>query len=35
MLRNATLKIHPGFPHGMMATHADVINAEILGFLKG
>jgi non-heme chloroperoxidase len=35
MLRNATLKIHPGFLHGTMTTHADVINAEILGFIEG
>jgi len=28
-------KIYPGFPHGMMTTHADVVNADILSFIKG
>jgi non-heme chloroperoxidase len=35
LLKNATLKIYPSFPHGMMTTHADVINADILAFIKG
>ena len=35
LLKNARLKIYPGFPHGMMTTHADVINADILAFIKG
>jgi non-heme chloroperoxidase len=34
-LKNATLKIYPGFPHGMPTTHADTINADILAFIKG
>jgi len=25
---------NPGFPHGMMTTNADVINADILGFIR-
>jgi non-heme chloroperoxidase len=29
------LKTYPGFPHGMATTHADVINADILAFLRG
>lgn len=33
LLKNSTLKIYPGFPHGMMTTHADVINADILAFI--
>jgi hypothetical protein len=24
--KRGTLKIYPGFPHGMLTTHADVIN---------
>jgi hypothetical protein len=24
----------PGFPDGMMTTHADVINADLLGFIR-
>jgi len=35
LLKNGTLKIYPGFPHGMMTTNADVINADILAFIKG
>jgi len=33
--KNATLKVYPGFPHGMPATNADVINADLLAFFKG
>jgi non-heme chloroperoxidase len=35
ILKNATLKVYPGFPHGMPATNADVINADLLAFIKG
>ncbi len=35
LLKNSTLKIYPGFPHGMMTTHADVINADLLAFIRG
>ena len=34
LLKNATLKIYPRFPHGMMTTHADVVNADILAFIR-
>jgi non-heme chloroperoxidase len=34
LLTNSVLKIYKGFPHGMPVTHADVINADILAFLK-
>jgi pimeloyl-ACP methyl ester carboxylesterase len=34
LLQHSTLKIYPGFPHGMMTAHADVINADILAFIK-
>jgi non-heme chloroperoxidase len=34
LLKHATLKIYPGFPHGMLTTHADVINEELLAFIK-
>ena len=34
LLKNGTLKIYPGFPHGMLTTHADVINQDLLAFLK-
>ncbi len=35
ILKQAHLKVYPGFPHGMATTHADVINADILAFVKG
>jgi non-heme chloroperoxidase len=35
LLKQGTLKIYPGFPHGMITTQADVINADILAFIKG
>jgi non-heme chloroperoxidase len=35
ILKNATLKTYPGFPHGMPTTHADQINADLLAFFKG
>ncbi len=35
ILKNATLKVYKGFPHGMPATNADQINADLLAFFKG
>jgi non-heme chloroperoxidase len=32
--KNATLKTYPGFTHGMAATHADVINNDLLDFIR-
>jgi non-heme chloroperoxidase len=34
LLRRATLKIYPGYSHGMMTTNADVINADLLAYIK-
>jgi non-heme chloroperoxidase len=34
IVKNATLKVYPGAPHGMSVTHADEINADLLAFLK-
>jgi len=34
IVKGATLKVYPGFPHGMPTTHADQINADLLGFLQ-
>ncbi|WP_458097175.1 alpha/beta fold hydrolase [Roseomonas sp. WA12] len=34
LLRNGTLKIHPGLPHGMLTTHADLINPDLLAFVR-
>ena len=35
LLKNGTLKTYKGYPHGMLTTQADVINADILTFIKG
>jgi non-heme chloroperoxidase len=35
LIKNSTLKIYPGYPHGMLTTNADVINPDILAFIKG
>jgi len=35
LLQKAELKTYPGFPHGMPTTHADIINADILAFIRG
>jgi non-heme chloroperoxidase len=35
LLKFGTLKLYPGFPHGMMTTNAAVIDADILAFIKG
>jgi non-heme chloroperoxidase len=34
LLKNGTLKSYDGFPHGMCTTHADIINADLLSFIK-
>jgi non-heme chloroperoxidase len=34
IVKNATLKIYKGFPHGMPTTEAPTVNADILAFLK-
>jgi non-heme chloroperoxidase len=34
LLKNGTLKVYPGYPHGMLTTHAEVINADLLAFIK-
>jgi non-heme chloroperoxidase len=35
LVKDSTLKIYPGFDHGMCSTHKDQINADLLAFLKG
>jgi non-heme chloroperoxidase len=35
LLQNGTLKVYPGYPHGMLTTHADVINPDLLAFVQG
>jgi non-heme chloroperoxidase len=34
IVKNATLKVYPGAPHGMSVTHADEVNADLLAFLQ-
>jgi non-heme chloroperoxidase len=34
LLENSTLKIYPGYPHGMLTTNADVINSDLLAFIR-
>ena len=34
LLKNGTLKIYEGFPHGMCTTHAEVVNPDLLAFMK-
>ena len=34
LVKNGSLKVFPGAPHGLCTTHADVVNEELLAFLK-
>ena len=34
LLKNGTLKTYPGLPHGMASTHPEVINPDILAFIR-
>jgi non-heme chloroperoxidase len=34
LLKNGILKTYKGFPHGMLTTQADTINADILAFIR-
>ncbi|WP_092937627.1 alpha/beta fold hydrolase [Rhizobium sp. 9140] len=35
LIKGSVLKLYKGFPHGMLTTHADVINPDLLAFIKG
>jgi non-heme chloroperoxidase len=35
LVRNGTLKVYDGLPHGMCTTHPDIINPELLAFIRG
>jgi non-heme chloroperoxidase len=35
LLKNGTLKTYKDYPHGMPTTHADVINSDLLAFIRG
>jgi non-heme chloroperoxidase len=34
LIKNATLRVYEGAPHGMCTTHKDQVNAELLDFIK-
>jgi len=34
LVKNAKLKIYPGAPHGLMDTHCDEINADLLASIR-
>jgi non-heme chloroperoxidase len=34
IVKGATLKIYPGAPHGLMSTHKEQFNADLLAFLR-
>ncbi|MFE2879034.1 alpha/beta fold hydrolase [Streptomyces roseus] len=34
LLKNGTLKSYEGYPHGMLSTHPEVLNPDILAFLR-
>jgi non-heme chloroperoxidase len=35
LLRKGTLKVYERLPHGMCTTHADMVNADLLAFIRG
>ncbi len=35
LLKNGVLKVYEGYPHGMLTTHADVLNPDLLAFVRG
>jgi non-heme chloroperoxidase len=35
LIKDSTLKVYPGLPHGMCSTNKDQINADLLAFIKG
>jgi non-heme chloroperoxidase len=35
LIKNSTLHVYPGAPHGLTATHQDEFNADLLAFIKG
>jgi non-heme chloroperoxidase len=34
LIKNATLKVYPGYPHGMLTVHPDRINPDLLEFIR-
>jgi non-heme chloroperoxidase len=34
LVKQATLKVYPGAPHGLCSTHKDQVNADLLAFIR-
>ena len=34
LVKNATLKVYPGLPHGLCSTHKDQVNADLFAFVE-
>ena len=34
LLKNGALKVYEKFPHGMCTTHAEIVNSDLLTFIK-
>ncbi len=34
LVKNGTLKVYPGLPHGLSASHPEVINKDLLAFIQ-
>ncbi|MFO1088122.1 MAG: alpha/beta hydrolase [Hyphomicrobiales bacterium] len=34
LLKNGSLKVYKGFPHGMLTVHAEVLNPDLLAFVR-
>src|SRR5262245_28321587 len=35
LVKNGTLKVYPGLPHGMATTQSELINRDLLAFIRG
>jgi non-heme chloroperoxidase len=35
LVKGSLLKVYPGAPHGLTATHKDQVNADLLAFIRG
>ena len=35
LLKAGTLKVYPGLPHGLCTTHAEVVNPDLLAYIRG
>jgi len=33
-VKHGTLKVYEGFPHGAFTIHADIINPDVLAFIR-